>query len=153
MVRFRAIDAFPPDSSIIRHGDVGEYRIALHGGHSVGVAFRIRPGRHAKIARFWIDRPEPTVWSHVDPGNVFTDGSNAPALVFKRRPKHCEIRLAAGAGERPCDVHDIAIWRLQLEDEHVLGKPALISPHRGRNAKGEAFLTKKRISTVSGAHA
>src|SRR5919199_1470350 len=57
-------------------------------------------------------------------GDVVADHLGLPA--GQRRLDHRQVRLAAGAGEGAADVVDLPVRRGELEDQHVLGHPALV---------------------------
>ena len=65
--------------------------------------------------------------------------------------EHCEIRLAAGRGEGAGDVVHRARRGRQLEDQHVLGEPALLVRHDRGDAQREALLAEQGIAAVAGA--
>ena len=50
----------------------------------------------------------------------------------KGRDQHRQVGLAAGRRERAGDVLDLALGRGQLQDQHVLGHPALVAGHAPR---------------------
>ena len=56
-----------------------------------------------------------------------------------RRNQHGEVRLAAGARERRRDVGLLALRIFDAEDEHVLGHPAFVARHVGRDAQARSI--------------
>ena len=66
-----------------------------------------------------------------------------------RRDQHREVGLAAGARERAGDVLDLALGRGELEDQHVLGQPALVARHDRGDAQREALLAEQRVAAVA----
>ncbi|OWW20117.1 hypothetical protein AYR66_12055 [Noviherbaspirillum denitrificans] len=45
----------------------------------------------------------------------------------------------------------LAFRRFDAKDQHVLGQPALVAAHRGRDTQREALLAQQRIAAVAGA--
>src|SRR5262249_58871312 len=68
-----------------------------------------------------------------------------------RRDEHGEVRLAARRRERGGNVAADALGVRELEDEHVLGEPALVAGDDGRDTQSEALLAEERVSAVAGA--
>ena len=58
---------------------------------------------------------------------------------------------ADGKGRR--DVILAALGRGHAQDQHVLGQPALVAAHGGRDAQREAFLAQQRVAAVARAEA
>ena len=106
-------------------------------------------GRDAEEAGLGVDRVEAAVVAELHPGDVVADRLDLPAL--ERRDEHREVGLAAGARERAGDVLDLTLGRRELEDEHVLGHPALVAGHRRGDAQREALLAEQRVAAVAGA--
>src|SRR5262249_46084367 len=77
------------------------------------------------------------------------NGSNLPSLKRIRRNEHCEIGLPASTGKGRRDKILLAHGRLDLENEHVLGEPALVSRHAGCDAQGKALLAEQGVSPVA----
>ena len=68
-----------------------------------------------------------------------------------RRLQHGQVGLAARRRERRRDVVDLLRRRGQLEDQHVLGEPALVPRlHRG-DPQRVALLAEQRVAAVAGA--
>ena len=67
------------------------------------------------------------------------------------RLQHGEVGLAARARERRREVPHVALGRGQLEDQHVLGQPALVARHDARDAQGEALLAEQGVAAIAGA--
>ena len=65
--------------------------------------------------------------------------------------EHGQVRLAAGRGEGAAHVLDRALGGGQLEDQHVLGQPALVAGHHRGDAQSEALLAEQRVAAVAGA--
>src|SRR5207253_49978 len=69
------------------------------------------------------------------------------------RDEHGEVRLAAGAREGSRHVVALALGRLDPDDEHVLGEPALALPEDARDPEREALLPEERVAPVARAYA
>ncbi len=65
--------------------------------------------------------------------------------------EHREVGLAAGAREGRGDELDDALGAGELEDQHVLGEPALVAGHHAGDAQGVALLAEQRVAAVAGA--
>ena len=63
--------------------------------------------------------------------------------------EHRQVGLAAGAGERGGDVLGLTRGVGELEDEHVLGQPAIVAGHHRGDAQCEALLAEQRIAAVA----
>ena len=125
--------ALPPDVAVVGQRDVGEDRVALgDGAHRVGVGVPAGAGRDAEQAVLRVDRVEPAVLAEPHPGDVVAEGLDLPAR--DRRLEHGQVGLAAGAREGRRDVVDLLLRRGELEDQHVLGQPALVAGHRPRRS-------------------
>src|SRR5207253_10129040 len=72
-----------------------------------------------------------------------------PALEALGRNHHGEVGLAARAGERRGDVRHLALGRLDAEDQHVLGEPALFLSEVAADAKRETLLAEKNVAAVA----
>ena len=59
--------------------------------------------------------------------------------------------LPQAEGKAPVDVLDLALGRGQLEDQHVLGQPALVAGHRRGDPQREALLAEQGVAAVAGA--
>ena len=143
--------AFPPDVAVRRQGDVREDAVVRHRRHRVRVRLVARARRDAEEAELRIDRIETTVGTRLDPGDVIADRRDLPAVEGCRRDQHREVRLAAGTRERGGDVRLLAGGRLDAEDQHVFGEPALLAAHRRRDAQREALLAEQGVATVAAA--
>src|SRR5690606_27779396 len=106
-------------------------------------------GRDAEQAELGVDRVQPAVLAEAHPRDVVTDGLGAPA--GQCRLQHREVRLAARARERGRHVVGLVLRRDQLEDQHVLGEPALVARHRRGDAQRVALLAEQRVAAVPGA--
>jgi len=60
-----------------------------------------------------------------------------------------EVRLATGTGKGGRDESALAIRIGELEDQHVLGQPALVSGHGRGDPKGEALLAQEGVTPVA----
>ena len=152
--RWRALVlALPPRDTARGHGDVREDRVVGNRRERVRVRVGAGAGDDAEEAGLGVDRPEPAVGPRPQPGDVVAHGPHPVALRLERRDEHREVRLAAGRGKRGADVVRLAAGQLELEDQHVLGEPALVARHRRRDAQREALLAEKRVAPVPRADA
>ena len=134
----RFAHVFPPDVAVVRLRHVREDAVAVEPAHRVRVRPLARPRRDAEEARLGVDRVELTVLAELHPTDVVADGLDPPAVEDGLH--HREVRLAAGAREGGRDVLALAARRRQLEDQHVLGEPALLARHDRGDAQRIAFL-------------
>ena len=145
-----ALQALPPHVAVVGQRDVGEDGVARRDGlHGVGVGLPVGAGRDAEEAELGVDGVEPAVLAEAHPGDVVADGLGAPAR--DRRLQHREVGLAAGRRERRGDVVRLVLRRDQLEDQHVLGEPALVVGHRRGDPQRVALLAQQRVAAVAGA--
>ena len=68
-----------------------------------------------------------------------------------RRLQHRQVGLAARRRERRGDEVGFVLRRDQLEDQHVLGEPALVVGHRRGDPQRVALLAEQRVAAVAGA--
>ena len=142
--------ALPPHVAVVGQGDVGEDRVALlDGGHRVGVGRRARAGGDAEEPELRVDGVEAAVLTEAHPGDVVADHLGLPAGDGGR--DHREVRLATGGREGRRDVVDGPLGRGELEDEHVLGHPALVAGDRRGDAQRVALLAEQGVAAVAGA--
>ncbi len=152
LLRGLAFAVFPPDRLVFGvENDVGEDRVLLGGGERIRVAFRVCARRDAEEAVFRIHRPEASVGSLAQPGDVVADGRDLVALMLQpfRRDEHREVGFSAGAGEGGGDVAGFAVL-LKAEDQHMLGEPSFLLREPGGDAKAEAFFSKQGVPAVAG---
>ncbi len=119
------------------------------GLHRVRVGAPVGAGRDAEEAELGVDRVEPAVLAESHPGDVVTDGLGAPARDGGLQ--HREVGLAARRRERRGDEVRLVLRRDQLEDQHVLGEPALVVRHRRGDPQRVALLAQQRVAAVAGA--
>ena len=119
--------------------------------HGVRIRLLVRARSDAEEARLRVDGVDLPVVGRLDPGDVVADGRDLPAVEPFRRNQHREVRLAARARERGADIRLLACWRFDADDEHVLGEPAFVARHRGRDAEREALLAQQRVAAVAAA--
>ena len=135
--------ALPPDVAV---GADGEDRVALDRGHrGVGLVARVRG--HPEETGLGVDRVEATIVAEPHPGDVVADGLDLP--IGQRRDQHRQVRLATGGGEGAGDVLDGALGRGQLQDQHVLGQPALVVGHRRGDPQREALLAEQSVAAIA----
>ena len=110
-------------------------------------------GRNAKEAGFRIDGVKAghavLVLTRLDPGDVVANRGDLPALQPSRRNQHGKVGLAAGRGEGRCHIMLLAFGRLDAENQHMLGQPAILARHRGSDAQGKAFFAEQRIAAIA----
>ena len=140
-------EAFPPDVAVVGARDVGEHGVARERGDRVRVRVETGAGRDAEHPVLGVDRVEAAVGAELHPADVVADRLGLPA--GQRRHEHREVRLAARARERAGDVAHLARRVRELEDEHVLGEPALVARHHRRDAQREALLAEQRVAAVA----
>ena len=145
-----ALEALPPDVAVVGQRDVGEQRVALlDGAHRVRVGLPVGARRDAEEAELRVDRVEPAVLAEAHPRDVVADGLGAPAR--DGRLQHRQVGLAAGRRERRGDVVGLLLRADQLEDQHVLGQPALVVGDRRGDPQRVALLAEQRVAAVAGA--
>ena len=120
---------------------------------ALGFVFVVRARRDAEVAGLGVDRVEPPVVADAHPRDVVADGPDLPALEALGRDHHREVRLAARARERGRDVRHLAFGRLDAEDEHVLGEPALPASEVAADAERQALLAEEHVAAVAAADA
>ncbi|MCY1223205.1 hypothetical protein D9M72_353180 [compost metagenome] len=142
--------ALPPDAAVVREGDVGEDAVALgDGAHGVGVGAPAGARGDAEQAGLRVGGAQLAFLADPHPGDVVTKGLNLPAL--DGGVKQGEVGLAAGRREGGGHVVRLLLRGGELEDKHVLGKPALVPGHHGSDAQGVALLAQEGVSAVAGA--
>ena len=124
-------EALPPHVAVVAKCDVREDRVSPERLHRRRVGGLAGSGRDAEEAGLGVDRPETTVLAGAHPRDVVAEGLDAPAR--DSRTQHREVGLAAGGRERRRHVVGLALGRGDLDEQHVLGQPALVaapSPRR-----------------------
>ena len=147
MLRRLTGHALPPDVAVVGQGAVGEDRVLLDRLHGVRVGLVTGAGCDAEEACLGVDGVKPPVGAELHPGDVVAHSLDGPALEL--RDQHRQIRLARGRREGPVDVLDLALWRGQLDDQHVLRQPALVAGHHRGNPEREALLTEQRVPATN----
>ena len=141
--------AFPPHVTVVGQGDVGEDVAACLDGAHRGRVRRVTGARgNAEESELGVDGVELAVLAEAHPRDVVTEGLGLPA--GDGRFDHGEVGLAAGRRERGSDVLDDAFGARQLENEHVLGQPALVASDRGGDAQRVALLAQQSVAAVAG---
>src|ERR1035441_6617344 len=135
----------PPHVAVRGHRHVRVDRVFADGAHRGRVRGLVRPGRHAEVARFGVDGPEPAVRAGTHPADVVAHRPDLPAVEALRRDEHGEVRLAAGARKRRGHVRRLAVRILDADDHHVLGHPALAPAEIRADAKSETLLSEKGV--------
>ena len=114
---------------------------------ALGLRLDVGARRDAEEPVLGVDRVEAAVGAELHPRDVVADALGLPAR--DRRDEHREVRLAARRRERGGDVVDAALRRRELEDQHVLGEPALVARDHRRDAQREALLAEERVAAVA----
>jgi hypothetical protein len=102
------------------------------------------PGIHPEEPSLGVDRPEPAVLAGPQPRDVVPDGSDLDPLRFEGETSMARLVLPQAEGRRRPG-SGLPVGQLELEDQHVLGQPALIARHGARDAQGEAFLSEEAL--------
>ena len=143
--------AFPPHVAIFGDGGVGEDGVAPHGVHGIDVGFVAGEWGDAEEAGFGVDGVELAVGAVLHPADVVTNGFGFPA--WDGGHEHGEVGFAASRREGGGDVFEFALWVGEFQDEHVLGKPAVVAGHDGSNAKSETLFAEECVAAVARAEA
>ena len=118
---------------------------------------RVRVGagarRDAEEAGLRVDGPQASVGPGPKPRDVVADRPHLVALRLEGRHQHREVGLAAGRREGGGHVVALAVRQLELQDQHVLGHPALLARERRGDPQREALLAEERVAAVAGADA
>ena len=117
------------------------------GKHRVFVGIHTGAWRHAEEPRLRVDRVQSAVIPKFHPADVVTDRFYGPA--FDGRYQHSEIRFAAGAWKRTCNVAGFTLRARDLQDQHVLREPSFIFRHGGSDTQCETLLTEQGIPAVT----
>ena len=147
--RRRLGQPLPPYVAIVGQRHIGVDAVGRERVDGVLVGGFAGPGRHAEEAVFRVDGVEPSVVAEAHPGDVVAHGLSLPA--FDGGLQHGQIGLAAGAGEGGGDVLHQPFRRGELEDEHVLGQPALVAGHDRGDAQSVALLAEQGVAAIAGA--
>ena len=143
-----ALEALPPDVAVVGQRHVRVERVAgLDGLHRVRVGAVVGAGSDTEETELGVHRVQPTVFTETHPGDVVAQGLGTPAR--DRRLDHREVGLATGARERGRDVVGLVLRADQLEDQHVLGEPALVVCHRRGDPQRVALLAQQRVAAVA----
>ena len=95
--------------------------------NGVGVGAVTGARSDSEEAGFWVDRIQAPIITKTHPADVVSDRLDLPTR--NSGLEHGEVRLATGRGESRSNVVRTARRRGELEDEHVLGQPALVASH------------------------
>ncbi len=139
--------ALPPHVAVVGEGGVGEDGVAVEGEHGVRVGLRARARGHAEEPGLGVDGVEPAVGAELHPADVVADRLDLP--LREGGDQHGQVGLAARRGEGAGDVADLAGRRGELEDEHVLGQPAVVAGHDRGDPQGEALLAEQGVAAVA----
>src|SRR5690242_5763717 len=149
----RIVMSFPPDCAVRTKSDVSENRVPVKHRKRIRIRMRTGPRSDAEKSRLGIDRPEPSIRTYAQPGNIIADSVDLPALHACGRHQHREVGFSAGAGKCAADVVDLTIWAFDADDQHMLGEPAFLFAELARDSKSEALLRQQRVAPVSRADA
>ena len=144
--------ALPPHVAVIGERDVGEQRVAaVDRPHGVGVGLPAGARCDTEESLLRVHRVKPAVLAEPHPRDVVAQRLDLPA--GDGRIEHGEIRLAASGREGGRDEVHASPRRGELEDEHVLGQPALVPRYHAGNAQRVALLAQQRVAAVAGPEA
>ena len=141
-------ESLPPHVAVISESDVGKDGVSPQSLDGGGVGRLTCSGGDTKESSLGVDRPQAPIVSDPHPDDVVADGFDDPTR--NRRPKHGEVGLAAGAGESGGDVEGAALRGSDLEEQHVLGKPALFAGHHRGYAESKRLLRQQSIPAIGG---
>ena len=139
--------ALPPDVAVVGQRGVGEDAVAVEREDGVGVGVGVGARRDAEEAGLGVDGVEAAVGAELHPADVVADRLDLPAL--DGGDEHGQVRLAAGGREGAGDVAGLALGGGELQDEHVLGHPAVVAGHDRGDAQREALLAEQRVAAVA----
>lgn len=129
-----AFQALPPHVAVVGECDIGEHRVAGgNGAHGVRVRLPAGARRHPEEAEFRVDGVQATVLAKSHPCDVVSECLRTPA--GDGWLQHRQVGLATRRRECGREVVSLVLRRNQLEDQHVLGQPALIVGHRRRDTQ------------------
>ena len=148
-VLWRRAQALPPHVAVVGQRYVGVDYVAGKSIVAVGVGLRVSAWRDAEVARLGVDGVELAVAPRHDPRDVVAERRDLPALELLAHPEHREVGLAARAREGSRDVVLLACGARHTHQKHVLGEPALVPTHLGRDAEREALFAENCASTVA----
>ncbi len=137
----------PPHVAVVGQRDVGIDAVGVERLHGVEVRLGRGAGRHAEEAGLGIDGVEPAVRAELHPANVVADGLGLPA--GDGRHQHGEVGLAASGREGGRHVFRLPLRIGELEDQHVLGHPALVARLHARDAERMALLAEQRVAAIA----
>ena len=143
--------ALPPDITIRRQGHIGEYAVGAQRLHGIRIGFLRGSRSNAKETVLRIDGAQASIGIGFDPGDVVADRCHLPAGKSARWNHHGKVGLAARAGKGRSNITFQSLRRLDSENQHVLGKPALAATHARGNAQCKALLAEQGIATVTAA--
>ena len=138
----------PPDVAVVGLGAVGEDRVARDRVDRVGVGDRARcPGATPKKPASGL-----TAYSRPSWPNFIHAMSSPIVSTFQSGSVGISIArlvLPHALGNAAVDVLDLALGRGQLQDQHVLGQPALVARHHRGDPQREALLAEQRVAAVA----
>ena len=142
--------SLPPHAAVRRQRHVGEDCVPAQGRHRVGIGLVAGARRHAEEPRLGIDGAQLAVRVGRDPGDVVADRRHLPAA---RTPSGgtsiARLVLPQADGKRRRDIGLLALRRLDAEDQHVLGHPALVAGDVRGDAQREALLAQQCVAAVT----
>ena len=149
--RRHAGQPFPPRIALRGNRDIGEDRIVIEHRERIRIGLRTGARRDAEITRFRIDRPQAAIGTGRHPADIVADRPDFPAClaIALGRNQHRKIGLAAGRGERSCNVENLALRILDTDDQHVLGEPAFRPCLPRGDTQRVALLAEQRIAAVA----
>ena len=139
--------AFPQHIAVWRECCVGEKRVAPQCFHCIGVGVVAGSWRNTKEAGFWVDGVQTAIFAKFHPANIVTNGFCFP--TWNGRNKHGEVGLATSGRKCRCNVFGNALRVGEFQNEHVLGKPSVVTSHDRGNAQRKALLAKQCVAAVA----
>jgi len=124
-----AQSSVPGDSSAPIQAVFEKNHVLAQRGHCILVRLLASAWSDAKKSGLGIDRAQAPITGGFDPRDVLADCRDLPAFERLRRNEHREIGLAAGRRKCCRDVILPPLGRRDRENQHVLGKPALLAAH------------------------
>ena len=143
-----SVDVLPPHVAVVGERGVGEHGVARRACASrSGWTRSLVPGATPKNPNSGLiacRRPSSPNFIHAMSSPMVS--TFQPGIG---RDEHGEVGLAARRRERGGDVVHAALGARDLEDEHVLGEPALVARDHRRDAQREALLAEQRVAAVA----
>ena len=129
--------------------DVGEDRVALDRLHRVRVGLAAPvPGATPKKPASGLIGVEAAVLAEAASRRC-RRRSSPPSSRGAWAVSIARLVLPEADGKAAAEVLDVALRRGQLDDQHVLGQPALVAGHHRRDPQGEALLAEQGVAAIA----